>query len=490
MRRAILAALVLSAAVGVAAAGHQAGRLGLLSAWREAAATEQQAGPPAGRVLYYRHPDRPEYASEPRRTEDGRPFRAVRAGEDAEPPDPAAPRSAASATVQPEPAGQQAPPGGAVGGGQRRILYYRNPMGLPDTSPTPKKDSMGMDYIPVYEGEDTDGSTVRVAPGRIQATGVRSEPVARREVVRPVRAPGTIQLDERRVAVVALRTESFIEQVADVTTGDRVRRGQPLLRLYSPEVAAAGAQYVSALAIAGGGSMATADGARRRLENLGVPPSLLAEIERTRRIPQAFLWPAPRDGVVLERNVVEGMRAPAGETLFRLADISVVWVLADLPERELGNVEPGQSVEVRPRGLPGRAFTGRVALVYPQLDMQTRTARVRIELPNPDGALLPGMYAEVEIAAPGGGAVVAVPNSAVIDSGTRQIVILDRGEGRFEPKEVKLGRRGGGFTEVREGVAEGDRVVVAANFLIDAESNLRAALRGLAAAAPAGEESK
>ncbi len=271
-----------------------------------------------------------------------------------------------------------------------------------------------------------------------------------------------------------------------------MQRGQPLLRLYSPDVAAAGAQYVSALAAAGGAGAATADGARRRLENLGVPPQLLAEIERTRRIPQAFAWPAPRDGVVLERSAVEGMRAPAGETLFRLADLSVVWVLADLPERELGNVAPGQVAEVRPRGLPGRAFTGRVELIYPQLNMETRTARVRIELPNPDGALLPGMYAEVEIAAKGGGGpMVAVPDSAVIDSGTRQVVILDRGEGRFEPKDVKLGRRGGGFVEVREGVAEGDRVVVAANFLIDAESNLRAALRGLAAAATqAGEEGK
>ena len=484
MRRALLAALVLPAAAGLAAAGYRAGQLGVFSAWSGAAALEQRADAPAGRVLYYRHPDRPEYAPEPRRTEDGRAFRAVRAGEDAEPADPAAPQAPAPA------ASQQAAPASATESGPRRILYYRNPMGLPDTSPTPKKDSMGMDYLPVYEGEDADGTTVRVAPGRIQATGVRSEPVARREVVRPVRAPGTVQLDERRIAVVALRAEAFVEHVEDVTTGDRVRRGQPLLRLYSPDVVAAGAQYVSALAIAPGAGMANADGARRRLENLGVPQQVLAEIERTRRIPTSFVWPAPRDGVVLERNVSDGMRMPAGEVLFRMADLSVVWVVADLPERELGNVALGQVAEVRPRGLPGRAFTGRIALIYPQLNMETRTARVRIELPNPDGALLPGMYAEVEIAAGGGGPLVAVPNSAVIDSGTRQVVILDRGEGRFEPREVKLGRRGGGFVEVREGVAEGDRVVVAANFLIDAESNLRAALRGLAAATPGGEEGK
>lgn len=483
MRYAILLAVLIPTAIGLTAMGYQAGRIGLVPGLRLAAASEdQQAGGPAppasDPVLYYRHPDKPEYALEARRTEDEREFRPVRASEEAVSKDP-------GKTVT-QPSSSQAPPATA-GGGQRRILYYRNPMGLPDTSPTPKKDSMGMDYIAVYEGEDTDGSTVQVAPGRIQSTGVRSEPVIRREVVRPIRAPGTIQLDERRISVITLRAEAFIEQVADVTTGDRVQRGQPLLRLYSPEVAAAGAQYISALGSPSGGN---ADGARRRLENLGVPPQLLAEIERTRRIPQAFVWPAPRDGVVLERNVVEGMRAPVGETLFRVADISVVWILADLPERELANVTPGQRVEVHPRGLPGRSFTGRIDLIYPQMNMETRTARIRIELPNPDGALLPGMYAEVEIAAGGGEPAVAVPNSAVIDSGTRQVVILDRGEGRFEPREVRLGRRGGGFVEIRDGVAEGDRVVIAANFLIDAESNLRAALRGLAAATPVGEEGK
>ncbi|WP_207803046.1 efflux RND transporter periplasmic adaptor subunit [Roseicella frigidaeris] len=361
-------------------------------------------------------------------------------------------------------------------------------MGLPDTSPVPKKDSMGMDYVPVYEGEAADDGMVRVAPGRLQTSGVRTEPVARRQVVRPVRAPGSIQLDERRVSVVALRTEAFVERVEPVTTGDRVRKGQPLMRVFSADVVAAGAQYVAMLNTPSGATSATPEGARRRLENLGVPPEVLAEIDRNRRIPQSLVWPAPRDGVVLERTAVDGMRAPPGEALFRLADLSVVWVLAEIPERDVGSVAPGQTVEVRPRGLPDRAFQGRVALIYPQLNASARTARVRIELPNPDGLLLPGMYAEVEIAASGGGATVAVPEGAVIDSGTRRVVFLERGEGRYEPREVRIGRRGGGFVEVREGLAEGDRVVVAANFLIDAESNLRAALRGLAAATPAGED--
>ncbi|WP_262031344.1 efflux RND transporter periplasmic adaptor subunit [Microvirga sp. Mcv34] len=369
--------------------------------------------------------------------------------------------------------------------GGRRILYYRNPMGLPDTSPVPKKDSMGMDYLPVYEGEAEDDSTVKVSPGRLQRTGVRSEPAERRIVTRPVRAPGTIKLDERRVTVVSPRSDTFIEHVENITTGDWVRKDQPLLHLYSPEIAAAGAQYLSVLNEGNGGAgrPLVLEGARRRLENLNVPPEVLAEIERARKVPLSMVWTAPRNGVVLARNVVEGMRAPAGEVLFRIADLSTVWVLADVPEHDLGAVRPGQPVTVRTHTLPGRSFTGRISLIYPQVNPETRTARVRIEIPNPDGLLLPDMYADVEIATGDAKPVVAVPDSALIDTGTRQIVIVDKGEGRFEPRQVKVGARGNGFVEIREGVAAGDQVVTSANFLIDAESNLKAALQGMTAPA-------
>ena len=364
---------------------------------------------------------------------------------------------------------------------QRRILYYRNPMGLPDTSPVPKKDSMGMDYIPVYEGEAEEGATVKISPGKLQRTGVRSEPVSRRAITRPVRAPGTVKIDERRLAIVSLRAEAFVEKVENVTTGDRVRKGQPLLRLYSPDVAAAGALYLSVLSEPGGGRAAVLDGARRRLENLNVPADLIAEIERTRKVPLTFAWSAPRDGIVLERNAVEGMRATPGEVLFRLVDISTMWILADVPEHDLGMVEPGQDATIRLRSAPGRTFAGRVALIYPTINTETRTARVRIELPNPDGVLLPEMYADVEFATGSEKPVLAVPESAVIDTGTRQVVIVDKGEGRFDPREVKVGARGDGFVEIRDGLGDDDRVVVSANFLIDAESNLQSALRGMAA---------
>jgi Cu(I)/Ag(I) efflux system membrane fusion protein len=212
-----------------------------------------------------------------------------------------------------------------------------------------------------------------------------------------------------------------------------------------------------------------------------VPDEVIEDIERTRKLPFTFGWPAPRDGVVLERNATEGMKMSAGAILFRIADLSTVWVLADVPEYELANVEPGRSATIRIRSLPGQTFQGRVSLIYPRVNKETRTTKVRIEIANPDGVLRPDMYADVEIAAGTGRPVVAVPDSAVIDSGTRQIVILDKGGGRFEPRQVAIGTQGGGFTEVRSGIAPGDSVVVAANFLIDAESNLKAALSGMAA---------
>jgi Cu(I)/Ag(I) efflux system membrane fusion protein len=176
------------------------------------------------------------------------------------------------------------------------------------------------------------------------------------------------------------------------------------------------------------------------------------------------------------------MKMSAGDPLFRIADLSTVWVLADVPEYDLASVQLGQTATIRIRSLPGRTFQGRVALIYPQINKETRTTRVRVEVANPDSVLRPDMYADVEISAGGGSPVVTVPDSAVIDTGTRQVVIVDKGDGRFEPRDVTVGAQGGGLTEIRNGIASGEKVVVAANFLIDAESNLKAALSGMTAA--------
>lgn len=338
-----------------------------------------------------------------------------------------------------------------------------------------------MDYLPVYEGEQDDDSTVKVSAGKLQKAGIQSEVAERRTLNTAVRAPGTVQLDERRVSVVSLRFEGFIDAVENVTTGAHVHRGQPLMRVYGPGLSSAAAEYLSALGSRSDGAIPpqALKGARRRLENLGAPATIIAEIERTREVPVSMTWPAPQDGEIVERNAVNGMRAGPGDVLFRIVDHDVVWVMVDVAERDLSLIEVGQKASVRLRAYPNRVFRGEVTLIYPHLKAETRTARIRIELPNPDDVLRPDMYADVEIATGAEAPVVTVSDSAVIDSGSRQIVLLDKGEGRFEPREVKLGRRGGGRVEIKEGLAENDRVVVSANFLIDAESNLKAALSGL-----------
>ncbi|MEO8419649.1 MAG: efflux RND transporter periplasmic adaptor subunit [Hyphomicrobium sp.] len=370
--------------------------------------------------------------------------------------------------------------------GQRKIIRYRNPMGLPDISLVPKKDSMGMDYIPVYEGETDDSGTVKISPEKIQRTGVKTELVGKREISRNVRAPGVVEIDERRVTVVAPRFDGFIDKVGPVTSGTHVQKGDPLMSVFGQELLNQAARLL--LEPPGQNDKSgSVIGARRRLLNFGVPEEFIDRVVRDRKVPDTISWPAPRDGVVLERNAVDGQGFKAGDVLFRIADHSVVWVMADVAEGDLGALKPGQPVNVTTRAYPGRVFTGEVAVVYPHLMKETRTVRVRIELPNPDLALLPDMYADVEIATGSHEPVVVVPESAVIDSGTRQVVILDRGDGRFEPRDVELGRKGNSYVEVTSGVQDGESVVVNGNFLIDAESNLQSALKGLVA--PRAEES-
>jgi Cu(I)/Ag(I) efflux system membrane fusion protein len=246
--------------------------------------------------------------------------------------------------------------------------------------------------------------------------------------------------------------------------------------VYSPALSSAAAEYLSALNAGTTGQ--PLKGARRRLENLGTPDAAIAELERTREISLAVPWLAPQDGEILERNVVTGMRAGPGDVLFRIADHRVVWVVIDVAERDLSQISIGANVNVRPRALQGQNFAGTVSLIYPHLNAQTRTARIRVEMSNPDELLRPDMYVDVDIDTGARQPVLAVAESAVLDSGTRQAVLIDKGDGRFEPRDVKLGHRGGGYVEVRDGVSEGEAVVVSANFLIDAESNLKAALKG------------
>ena len=463
MKRAVITGTV-AAVIAAAGAGFVAGTLPQAKLFSGPSVMSLATAAEAGATIYYQDPDgKPFYSLAPKKTPGGRDWRAVPASADVsfdEPDEP--PAATKTASRQSE----------------SKIKYYRNPMGLPDTSPVPKKDSMGMDYIPVYEGKDSDDGSVKLSPGKIQRTGAKSQPVVRQPIRSVIRAPGTVQLDERRVSVVALRFEGFVESVANVTTGDHVHKGQALMNVYSPALSSAAAEYLSALNAGATGK--ELKGARRRLENLATPEPAIKELERTRDISLSIPWLAPQDGEILERNAVNGMRAGPGAVLFRIADHQLVWVLLDVAERDLAQVAVGAKVTIKPRALAGQTFTGAVALIYPHLNAQTRTARIRIEVPNPDEVLRPEMYVDAEIETGTPGPVLAVPESAVLDSGARQTVLVDKGEGRFEPREVKLGRRGGGLVEITEGVSEGEAVVTSANFLIDAESNLEAALKGFA----------
>ncbi len=392
---------------------------------------------------------------------------------------------------------------GPTAAGKRRILYYRNPMGLPDTSPVPKKDPMGMDYLPVYVDEDSAGEapgTVRISPGRLQTLGVRTaEVVLRPALTRTVRATGSVQFDERHLATVTTKVAGWIEHLAVAATGDPVRRGQVLTEIYAPELVAAEEEYLVAARMGGamagsithGNAGALAAASLQRLRALDVPEDEIARLRRTGQAARRIAVRAPADGVVIDKPVQEGMRVDAGQPLYKTADLTDVWLIAEVQEQDLGAVQPGASTEASFVAFPGRPFAGTVDFIYPALSAETRTARVRIVIPNPDQALRAAMYANVQIAAPAaGGPVLAVPTSAVIDSGARQVVLIDRGGGRFEPRPVRLGAPADDWVQVLAGVNAGEKVVTGASFLIDAESNLRTALQGFAvppvSPAPAG----
>jgi membrane fusion protein, copper/silver efflux system len=463
MNRAVFASATAVALIATAGGGFIMGRARQQRAEASGLAVMTPAGAQtSGAPIYYQDPDgRPFYSLVPTKTPDGRDYRGV----------------PASADISFEEASAPAAPM------DRKIKYYRNPMGLPDTSPTPKKDSMGMDYIAVYEGDDSDDGSVKLSPGKIQRTGVKSEPAAKRVIRTTIRAPGTIQLDERRISVISMRSESFVLKVANVTTGSHVVKGQRLMEVYSPAVSSAAAEYLATITsktTSSDGSYGR--GSRQRLMNLDVPEAAIAAIEKSRNVPTSMDWTAPRDGIVLERNAIEGMRVQPGGVLFRIADHSVVWALIDVAERDLGAISMGQPATVKARSFPGREFSGKVEVIYPEINKETRTARIRVELLNPDLVLLHDMFVDAEIDTGSGEPVLSVPESAVMDTGSRQAVFVDKGRGRFEPREVKLGHRGSGYVEVRQGVADGEPVVVSANFLIDAESNLKAALKGFSEA--------
>lgn len=373
-----------------------------------------------------------------------------------------------------------------------KLLYYRNPMGLPDTSPTPKKDPMGMDYVPVYEGaqedEPTPANQIKISTEKIQKLGVRTEVASLRALDKLVRAAGRVEPDERRTYAISPKFEGYVERLHVNATGQPVTKGQALFEVYSPELVSAQREYaiaaqgVDSLNEAGGEAQAgmrqLAASSLMRLKNWDISEEQVKALAKSGETKRTLTFRSPVSGIVTEKKALQGMRFMSGEALYQVADLSAVWVVADVFEQDIGLVKVGAGATVKINAYPEKVFKGTITYVYPTLTAETRTIPVRVELANPGQLLKPGMYAQMEVSVAPKGAVVTVPISAVIDSGIRRIVLIQAGEGRFEPREVKLGARSDTYVEVIEGVKDGERVVVAANFLIDAESNLKAAVGG------------
>lgn len=382
----------------------------------------------------------------------------------------------------------------------RKILYYRNPMGLPDSSAVPKKDAMGMDYVPVYEGADESGSAASTGSGQIiisvekvQKLGVKTEQAALHVLDKTVRAVGRVEVNERNIHNIAPKFEGWIEKLHVKTTGEPVKKGQALFDVYSPELVSAQREY--AIAVQGVAALKDADGDTRqrmqqlaeaslqRLKNWDISEQQVQDLAKSGTIKHSLTFNAfhtPVNGIVLEKKAFEGMRFMPGEMLYQIADLSSVWVVADVFEQDISSVRTGAKAKVKINAYPDKQFDAVITYVYPTLNPATRTVSVRLEMANPHGLLKPAMFAQVEIPVSSKGKVLTIPTSAVIDSGTRAIVLVQLAQGRFEPREVRLGSRSDNYVEVLNGVTTGEQVVVAANFLIDAESNLKAALGGLA----------
>jgi len=390
----------------------------------------------------------------------------------------------------------QAMPGATLTPAERTIEFYRSPMDPRQTSPTPRKDEMGMDYIPVYSdeehgdgGQEVEGlATVTIDPTRQQLIGMRTAPVTRGSVAGSWRTVGRVQIDPTRVRKTNVKVEGYIERMYVDFVGRPVRRGEPLFSIYSPSLLAAENEYVLALqtkdALAEGGAL-TGDGetlvtsARRKLELWDVPAIEIERLEQTRQPSKALTFLSPVSGVVTAKNVVEGASVNPGDTPYEITDLGVVWVLADAYETDLHRVRVGMSASLTVQAYPNRPFNGDVVFIDPLLDPKTRTAKVHMHFANPTGELKPEMFGDVVLE----GATregLRIPVDAVVRSGTKDVVFVALGDGKFEPREVQLGSTNNDQVEVTGGLTEGQEVVVRANFLIDSESQLRSSLSAIA----------
>ena len=383
--------------------------------------------------------------------------------------------------------------GTSAANGEGEILYWRAPMDPTEIYDEPGTSRMGMDLIPVYEGEEGSGAggSLTIDPATIQNMGVRYDEVRRMDFSREIRTVGKIEYNENRLYEISTKISGWIEHLYVDYEGEMVSKGQPLLEIYSPELVTTQEEYLLALKtrdlVSGSNFEKIRDGgesllesARKRLLYWDVPASELERLERTGEVRKTVLMQSPAGGMVVEKNALDGAHIKEGMKLFQVADLSTVWVHASLYDYEVPWVSEGQPAEMELSYQPGKTYRGKVAYVYPYLREKARDVHVRLEFANPDLDLKPGMYVTVRLQGKTYPDALVIPSEAVIRSGTRNLAFVARKGGKFEPREVRLGEEGGPgnrYVRVISGLLEGEKIVTSAQFLLDSESRLQEAIQ-------------
>ena len=376
-------------------------------------------------------------------------------------------------------AGQRTPAAAAQKAGDidpqtgKRILYWHDPMEPAQRFDRPGKSPfMDMELLPVEEGAAEAGA-VEISSRVQQNLGIRTALVTRGTPDREIAATATVGYDERDVALVQARANGFIERLRVRATLDPVRQGEPLADLYVPDWVAAQEEYLAVKGLKSPGAADLLDGARQRMRLAGMTDDLIRAFEASGKVQSRITVTAPIAGVIAELGAREGMTVMSGAPLFRINGLAKIWVNVEVPESLEAQVRSGDAVKARTPALPGTVFAGKVGAVLPSVNLATRTRTARIELSNPDRKLVPGMFVTVQFATVGRSEVLLVPSEALIETGTRHVVMLAETEGKFRPVNVETGAESDGQTEIRSGLTAGQRVVVSGQFLIDSEASLK-----------------
>ncbi len=357
----------------------------------------------------------------------------------------------------------------------KKVLYWHDPMVPGQKFDKPGKSPfMDMQLVPVYADGNDDSGNVTISPRMQQNLGVRTAEVTTGKLKQTLEAPGSVAYNERDVAVVTARTGGYVEKLYVRAPLDPVRKGQPLAEIYVPDWIAAQEEYLSVRRMQGQGTEALAAAARQRMLLAGMNEDQVRSVESGAKVQPRFTLTAPIGGVIAELGAREGMTLMTGAMLFRINGLGSVWVYAEIPESRAALVRAGNNVEVRTPAYAERVFKGRVVALLPEVNPATRTLKARVDVANAGGLLTPGMFASVDLAPSTGASVLLVPSEAVIQTGKRKIVIVDTGDGKFQPVDVETGAEASGQTEIRKGVAAGQKVVISSQFLIDSESSLKA----------------